>query len=743
MTRLPMEIPPTYDIAFAPVHAYHERAAGSTLRMIWSRRGLVATVLVLCLAAAGAAFVVMPKKYTGQATVQLDLGQRENTPVSQQSAGVSLEASAIVQGEASIISSRMIARRVVQQLGLENQTIRPNWWQRLTASFSRRPPTTGDPAADRMEAAITAVLSHLKVITDNRSYLIGIHYTASDPTTAAKVANTFAQQYLQRRHELNQNLTGHVTEWLRGQIDSTTAALTQAEQAVVAYRQKIRLVDLGANGETVSQQQLRDLGTQLTAASLARINEESRAARVKQMVAAGIAPSAADIPGSTIIQDLQEQETVARQRLSDVGSTVGSQNPQLESPRAALASIQAALAAQMRNAVTTTQASAAAAVRLEQDLKIRFDALQKQLVSEKANEVELSDLQAKVQTIRQRLQSLSQNYDQALADKNLQLVAGSLAIPADAVPIPSSPKPLVLFGLAVVGGLVIGAFAAVLLERRDRGFRTPEEVSELTGVRCLATLPEVSKARRRKHERQTAEEMMFEENIRAVGTGVGLFGNSQQCRVVLVTSSLPDEGKSTICQSLAQVAANVGHRVLLIDATRSQEIGLRSTIVKETAGHSSVARLSAAEPPGDRFIHRGSMMLSEVFGPDRLDRLIEDARLHFDIVLIDGAPVLLFPDSFLIGRKADTVLHVIHWGKTLKSTVMTALQRLSAQSVQVDAAVLSRVERAYSRSYSSPDQWARYRTRPGFLARLARRRRPTAPPVWSPQPAERSSSPAA
>src|SRR6185437_14466501 len=149
--------------------------------------------------------------------------------------------------------------------------------------------------------------------------------------------------------------------------------LNQAEQAVLAYRQKMHMVDAGVNGETVYQQQLRVLNAQLTAATLARVTEENRAARVKQMVASGTPPSAADLPGSTMIQDLLEQEATARQRLDDLGSNLGGQNPQLAPARAALASVRAAVGAQMHNAVVTTQANAAAAGRIEQDLRTRLD----------------------------------------------------------------------------------------------------------------------------------------------------------------------------------------------------------------------------------------------------------------------------------------------------------------------------------------------------------------------------------
>jgi polysaccharide biosynthesis transport protein len=696
MNHLPMEVPPTYDIAFAPVRAYHENAVGNTLRALWRGRGLVLAALALSLLISGAILKLEKKQYAAQAMVQLDLGQ-EDTPTGQQNARMALEASAVVQGEASIIRSRVIARRVVQQMGLEIQVPEQTWWDQAVGFFGSGGSSSDDPANDRLEAVITALLSQLSVTTDNRSYLIEINYTAGDPTSAAHIANAFARQYLERRNELNQNLTGHVTEWLRGQIDSSTAALNRAEQAVIAYRQQTHLVDAAANGETIYQQQLRELGTQLTAARLARTTEETRAARVRQMVASGIPPSAADVPGSTLIQDLLEQEINARQHLNDLMSTLGSQNPQFGPAKAALSSAQQALATQMRNAVATSQASASAAAALEEDLKDRFDALQKAMVSDKANEIELEDLQTKAQTIRQRLSSLAQRYDQALAEKNLQLVAGSLVVPAEVVPIPSQPKPLIVITLALVCGGIAGVLVALLLERRDRGFRTIGEVNALTGLRCLAMLPELPVKRpRRKRNSQTAEEVIFEERIRAVGAGIGLFGSiTQECRVVLVTSSLSREGKSTICQGLARLLAGVGHRVLLIDSARSQEHRKSGAPIIEDYDNPTQSMVVLSVPSVEekgRFVRRGSTLMSEVYGPEKLDRLIDDARKHFDVVLIDGTPVMLLADTFVIGRKADAVLHVIQWGKTLKSTVMTALQQLREQSIRVDATVLARVE---------------------------------------------------
>ena len=723
-----MEKPVNYDLSWVPARAYSENILGGSLQAIWRRRGLVLIIVLLSMAASAAALSVLKKKYTAQATVQLDLGRREAALTTEQAPAVTLDASAIIQGEAKIIRSRMMARRVVQRLGLDSDTPDegPALLTSLVSEVSNFFTNTlglggGDiPASDPVpvtdaDTVITALLSRLTVLTDNRSYLIEIRYTSDNPARSAVIANAFAREYLRRRDELNVELANNVTSWLRQQIQDNQNQLRQTEAEITAFRQKMKLLETGANGETVQQQQLRDINTQLSAATLERLNEENRLARVRQIIASGGIPSAADLQGAPIIQNLLDREAAARQALSEATARLGPRHPDVVRARAALAEVQAALRAQLGKAVPLTAANLEATKHTESDLRSRFEALHSTLLDRKTQETELADMQARAQTLRQRFNALTRDYDQALAAKNLQQVAGSLTVPAERVPIASWPKPIVVLGIGFAGGLVLGLFAAVMLERKDRGFRTAREVTELTGVPCLAMLPE---RRRKRRGKPGVDDLIFEEAVRAVGAGVGLFGNSGGCRVVLVTSSLPHEGTSTVCQALARLLVGVGHRVLLIDGNRcNKPDGATSA---EEADKSNVMLLSPSGPGEPvRFVHQGISPMTDLFGPAKLDRLIADARKHFDIVLLDGAPVMLLADSFVLGRKADTVIHVIHWGKTRKITALNALQRLREQSVAVDATVLTRVVGRLHRKFQLKDEVFHYRQERRFFETLS------------------------
>jgi Mrp family chromosome partitioning ATPase len=131
-----------------------------------------------------------------------------------------------------------------------------------------------------------------------------------------------------------------------------------------------------------------------------------------------------------------------------------------------------------------------------------------------------------------------------------------------------------------------------------------------------------------------------------------------------------------------------------------------------------------------RVLHRVTTVAAEVFGP-KLDRLIEEARAQFDVIIIEGAPLMLLADSFVIGRQADVVIHVIHWQKTKKSTVANVLQRLQAQAVRVDGTVLARVVPREHRKLGLEDECSHYSDERGFFESLSGR---APPPVLLPEP---------
>jgi hypothetical protein len=167
--------------------------------------------------------------------------------------------------------------------------------------------------------------------------------------------------------------------------------------------------------------------------------------------------------------------------------------------------------------------------------------------------------------IRERLATLERSYDQALAVRDLRPIAASLILPAEPESIPVFPRPFLVLGLGLLGGLGLGTSSALLLERRDQGLRTSSDLSPDTGTRCLAMVPEVKMPVLSRAAQRTRGHAAFEESIYAAGAGVGLFNKAHGCRTVLVTSSVSGEGKSTLCRALARALIASGMRVMLVE----------------------------------------------------------------------------------------------------------------------------------------------------------------------------------
>src|SRR5580704_15181734 len=135
MNRLPADTAVTYDLEAVPVRRYYQDRSHDTMLALWRHRGLIAVILLASLAIAGSALMILPKKYTAEAIIQLDLGRPELPLANEQAPPVTLDASSIIQGEAKIIQSRMMARRVLEKLG-DNADAPVDSWQSIDGAFA-------------------------------------------------------------------------------------------------------------------------------------------------------------------------------------------------------------------------------------------------------------------------------------------------------------------------------------------------------------------------------------------------------------------------------------------------------------------------------------------------------------------------------------------------------------------------------------------------------------------------------
>jgi len=711
---------------------HYENVLWDALSVVWRRRWLV---LILPLLATLSALLVLPmleRRYVADSLIEIEVGKREPALAGAQAPNMVLEAKAVVEGEARIIRSRAIARRVVERLDLVNDPVfapQPSAfalpaWLAPTAAWLF-PPVSRERRAGGGAAATAAsptdlvalgLLKRLRVDSDDRAYLISISVTTGNPETSARIANAFAEEYLNSRIETNVAAAGAVSDWLSAQLVETRANLRAAEQALQAERERTGLINAAPDGSSALQQQHREASAQLSAASAARRAVEARLERARQLVGTDARPLASDLADFQSLRSLIDAEAQAVRDMADLSSQFGEKHPRLRRAQATLQELRAQIATEMAGIVAGIETHVASARSAERMMERRVAALEQARIAGKSDEARLAELESATQRLRDRVQTLASSYEQAAAIKDLKPLNAHVVMRAEPVSLPVSPKPGLILGLTGLGALAAAIGLALLLERRDQGFRTTAEIGPATGYRALGMVPELpAREFRRRSGPPGPVAAMFREAIGAVGAIVGT-GKSRSEKVVLVTSAVPGEGKSVMISALAHALIGRGLRVLVVD-NRPESVGgdsravtfpLETVYENDDAGRDFF--LSRAGEPLcvlDRAAaprHAPNGFMCQAF-----ETMLREARARYDVILVEGPPVMLMADSLVLARQADLVIHVARWHSTPRKVVAAALERLEEVRARIAGVVITRVDMRAHRKYSFLDQVYFYR----------------------------------
>jgi hypothetical protein len=271
--------------------------------------------------------------------------------------------------------------------------------------------------------------------------------------------------------------------------------------------------------------------------------------------------------------------------------------------------------------------------------------------------------------------------------------------------IPSGPNTTAILGLGLLGSLVAGVALALLMQRRDTGFHSEIGVMGGTGVRCVGMIPRSADgiSADRRMERREA--------FRSLCLTTGLAEQAAVSRVVMVTSALPGQDNSGFIKGLADSLVENGRRVLIIDASPSSHAG-NATNLDEVLENVDTLRQFLAEQADQPITElRRSAGLNGARNPYSsfdaagryFEQLLTEARQHYNVILINTPPVILFADSGFLGRFADYSFHVAIWNETPRASIAEAIRRLRDNMVRVDGIVLAEVDLGQYASYSNSD----------------------------------------
>ena len=690
-------------------------------RILVKRKWLVLGVLGTVVALALIATLMMPPVYRATAVMQID---RESVQILQAEGLGNAEAAApdFLTTQYELLKSRALAERVANELAIDAATVErlgsTTWWQRATGALRPEPANAADDAGDAereadamadLRQAVGIVRSGLTVEPVRNSRLVRIHFDSTLPAFSARVVNAVADGFIAHAIERKFDASSYASKYIEEQLALAKGRLEESERALVAFATKENIVTSGEGSQSLESQNLGALNASLAAAQDERIRAQ---AAWSQVSGGGQLPAGAI--SNSILNSLQQQRATLNAEYQQQLKTYKPEYPSMLALKGQIDEVDRQIA-QERNAVRASiKAEYDAAQARENMLVAQIDALRGRTLDVDNRSIDYNILRREVDTNRQLYDSLLQRYKEVGVAAGAGVGTNNISI-VDRAMVPTGRfKPNLPLNLAIglMLGLMLGVLVAFVLEFLDDTLKGPEDIEQHLRMAVLGIIPHLKK--------QSVADAMgdprsaFAEAYRSVRTALQFSTDHGVPKVLLVTSASASEGKSTTATTLARNFAQLGKRVLLIEADlRSPSLHRLMGVRSETGLSSLLAgAASASQVIMDTDDERLKVMLAgplppnpaELLAGSRLLSMLTVASEKFDQVIIDGPPVLGLADAPILSNVTGGTLMVVQAGETRIKTAQAALKRLAAARAHVLGAILTHYDAkvaGYGYDYSS------------------------------------------
>jgi len=688
--------------------------------VVVKRWRMVAVCVVVALAAAAVKTILTTSLY--RATVVINVERDRGNPVDiggqQYYDWYNPE---FIPTQTRLMRSREIARRAAARLNLAED---PDFVPKLSGAVRKTgaaagPDTDGWGPIDQAAARVQGGITPSPIRGTN---LVELSYVALKPKTAADVANAVAEAYIDWTLEARFNMASAATKFLGVQVEQVKGEIDEKERELQAYGRKKDIVSIDPT-QNVTLQKLESLNKDYAQAVSDRVSKE---ARYYELQTAKPDSMAETLSGGLVTQ-LRNDVLKLEREYSEKLNVYKPEWPAMQQLRAQIQKGKEHLATVVEETVTKAREQARAdfqtAQRREESLKDVLRGQTSEAMTLNTNAVEYNNLRVEVATKRALMDTLLKRQSETEMMSRLKGTReSSIRIVDRALPPGSrfSPSYRKNGVLGLLLGLVGGLGLAFFLEYLDRSIRSPEQVESLLKLPALGVIPSVSETtgkgygygryaygvRKKKPsgEQKAAETPAIEllphlhlrsvvaEAYRSFRTAL-LLARAGGWKTLVVTSSLPGEGKTATTVNLAIVLGQLGRRVLIVDADLhkprvhdvlgvSNRVGLVSILAQ---GVEFEKAIQATKLPGVSVLTAGpvSPNPSGLLASDGMEKLFEIQKGIFDHVVIDSPPVQAVADALILGNLADGVVLCVKGGATAREVVVRTRDKLSRAGARV------------------------------------------------------------
>ena len=672
-------------------------------RILVKRRWMILGVLALFVALSLLLTLMATPMYRATAVMQIDKERQQFVQGGVEAySGWDPE---FLETQYALLKSRALAERVADDLDLDAAALAqlntPGWLDRLKgrvrpAKQATAPVTVDPDPKTTLSRATGVVMGGWSISPVPNTRLVKISYASPVPAFSARVANGVADGFITLGMERRFGANSYAKTYLEDQLKTTKARLEESERQLVAFAQKENLVSSG-EGQSLAGQNLSDLNSALATAQEQRIRTQ---ARWNQAQAASGAALPADMLSNSIIRTLQQQRAQLQGTYQQKLQVFKPDYPEMQQLQGQMEDLDKQVALELRNIRASVKAEYDAAAAQERLLQGQLNALRTQALDVDDRSIDYNIIKREVDTNRQLYDSLLQRFKEVGVAGDVRSNNISIIDRAE-VPIGrSSPSLMRNLAMGLLLGMMLGVLVALVLEFLDDTLKTPEDIEQRLKLAVLGIIPRLVK--------QTPEQAVldlrsaFSESYRSVRTALQFSTDQGVPKVLLVTSSSPAEGKSTTALALARNFAQMGKRVLLIEADLRNPSLHKSLDIRAEVGLSNL--LAGAHAIADAVLDTDEPLMkiilagplppnpAELLSGSKLVSLLTIATERYDQVIIDGPPVMGIADAPILANVADGTMLVVHSGKTRINTAQGAVKRLQSARAHLVGSLLTRYD---------------------------------------------------
>lgn len=598
------------------------------------------------------------------------------------------------------------ARNALEATKPQFRLFDPSTWFKSTDSqvslAVAKPKLSPKAAAIERSRLIKSVSGAFKIKIQPRSYVLAITATSVDADKAATLANGLAEVFIADQIETKYDATRRAGVWLEGRVAELKSDAVAADQQASAYRAATGLV--GGSGGGVASQQMTEINSALIMARVARAEKAAQLSQIRRLTDSGAGlDSSTGTLESPLIQNLRQSESEVLRKLSELKTTYAPQHPKIVNANAELRDLREKIGVEVRKIGQSTANELAVASARESALAGSLASARGATGASGMAEVRLRELERQADAAKTLYENFLNRFKETREQVGIQTPDARIVANAN-VPLSASyPNKTNAVMAAFLVSILVGLALVFLLERLENTIRNPDALERLTGAPLLSLVPSA------KFEGAAPEDIVIDnslsqtaEGLRTLRNALSLIDVDSPPKVVMITSSLPGEGKTFLSSTLARSALDGYGRVLLIDADLRRP---RVHKVFDLLNEAGLAEVVSGAARLEDVVQRDPRSRVEILtagrrSPSPMDLLrsqamadfVQRMRQSYDMVIIDTPPFAPLADAQIIAKLVDKIVLAVRWGQTPVPVLRNVMNIMMRLHVPIAGTVLTQVD---------------------------------------------------